>query len=176
VQANYRQLLSGRWGALTASLNGSWLQHNSSTPYRSATSYDCAGLFGTTCSGSVNPTWRHNLRVTWEMPWNLQLSAQWRFIAHTGFDNNSPQVSLQNQEEGFFDPVLTHIPNYSYLDLTAQWGVTGRVQIHAGVNNVLDKDPPFIPAGEIGVARALNTFPAYDIVGREVYLALRATL
>src|SRR6185437_9882166 len=140
-----------------------------------APSYDCAGLFGPTCNGSVNPTWRHNLRVTWEMPWRLQLSAQWRFIARAGFDNNSPQIALQNQEIGFFDPVLTHIPNYSYLDLAAHWRVTQHVQVRAGVNNVLDKDPPFLPSVDINTAGSLNTLPAYDIVGREVYLALRAT-
>ena len=176
VQANYRQLLPGRWGALTASLNGSWLQHNSSTPYQGALTYDCAGLFGSLClSGSVNPTWRHNLRVTWEMPWNLRLSAQWRFIGRTGFDNNSTQTSLQSEEKGFFDPVLTHIPNYSYLDLAAQWGVTGHLQVRAGVNNLFDKDPPFLPEGDINPARTLNSFSTYDIVGREVYVALHAS-
>ncbi len=175
VQANYRQPLPGRSGALTVSLNGSWLQRKSSTPYERAPSYDCAGLFGPTCNGSVNPTWRHNLRVTWEMPWDLQLSAQWRFIGRTGFDNNSPQIALRNQEEGFFDPVLTHIPNYSYLDLAAHWSVTQHVQVRAGVNNVLDKNPPFLPSVNINTAGSFNTLPAYDIVGREVYLALRAT-
>jgi iron complex outermembrane recepter protein len=82
---------------------------------------------------------------------------------------------LQNREVDFFDPVLTHIPNYSYLDLAAHWGVTGHVLVRAGVNNVFDKDPPFLPAADIGNARSLNTLPAYDIVGREVFLALRAT-
>jgi outer membrane receptor protein involved in Fe transport len=176
VQANYRQPLPGRWGALTASLNGSWLQRESSTPYESAASYDCAGLFGATCNnGSVNPTWRHNLRVTWEMPWDLQLSAQWRFIGRTDFDNNSPQIALQNQEIGFFDPVLTHIPNYSYLDLAALWNVTEHVQVRTGVNNVLDKDPPFLPSLDINTAGSFNTLPGYDIAGRELYVALRAT-
>jgi outer membrane receptor protein involved in Fe transport len=173
VQANYRQLLRGRWGAFSASLNGSWLQHNSSTPYQGTPGYDCAGLFGQTCR-SVNPTWRHNLRVTWEMPWNLQLSAQWRFIGRTGFENNSPQIAL-NQEKGFLDPVWTHIPDYSYLDLAANWDVTGHVQLRAGVNNAFDKDPPFIPSSDIPLVRELNTFTTYDIVGREVFLALRAT-
>jgi outer membrane receptor protein involved in Fe transport len=177
VLANYRQPLPGRWGAVTASLNGSWLQHNSATPYRSAPSYDCAGLFGLTClNGSVNPVWRHNLRVTWETPWNLQLSAQWRFIGRTGFDNNSTQTALQFQEEGFLDPVLTHVPSYSYLDLAANWAVTGHVQVRAGVNNVFDKDPPFLPMADISFTAApLNTFPAYDILGRECFVALRAT-
>jgi outer membrane receptor protein involved in Fe transport len=173
VQANYRQLLPGHWGALSASLNGSWLQHHSSTPYKSMSSYDCAGLFGTVC-GSVDPLWRHNLRVTWEMPWNLQFSAQWRFIGRTGFENNSPQLAL-NQEKGFIDPVWTHIPNYSYLDLAASWQVTGHVQLRAGVNNAFDKDPPFIPSSDVYQVHGLNTFTTYDIVGREVFLALRAT-
>ena len=90
-------------------------------------------------------------------------------------DNNSPQIALRNQEEGFFDPVLTHIPNYSYLDLAVHWGVTQHVQVRAGVNNVLDKDPPFLPSGDINTTGGFNTLPAYDIVGREVYLALRTT-
>jgi outer membrane receptor protein involved in Fe transport len=174
VQATYRQAL--RWGALTASLVGTWLQHNAATPWRSAPSYDCAGLFGDTClNGSVSPTWRHYLRVTWETPWNAELSAQWRFIGRTGFDNNSPQPLLQNQEEGFFDPVLTHIPNYSYLDLAAIWSVTAHIQLRAGVNNLLDKDPPFIPAEVSHQAGALNTFPTYDLLGREITVGVRAT-
>src|SRR5690242_19466489 len=39
------------------------------------------------------------------------------------FDNNSPQIALSNQEFGFFDPVLTHIPSYSYLDRAAEWAL-----------------------------------------------------
>jgi len=176
LQMNYWQPLAGQWGALTASLIGSWLQHDSSTPYRGAPSYDCAGLFGNTClNGSVSPAWRHNLRVTWETPWNTQLSAQWRFIGHTSFDNNSSQILLQNQEEGFFDPVLTHIPNYSYLDLVAIFAVTGHVQVHAGVNNVFDKDPPFLPADVSNAATGINSLPPYDTLGRYIYLGFRAT-
>ena len=176
VQVNYRQQLLGRWGALVASLTGSWLQHNSSTPYRSAPSYDCAGLFGYTCDGSVNPTWRHNLRLTWDTPWNAQLSAQWRFIGRTGYDNNSSQALLQYHEEGFLDPLLTHIPNYSYLDLAAIWAVNRHVQIRVGASNVFDKDPPFLPL-EVSVhAGALNTFPTYDILGRNIFMAVSAAL
>jgi len=177
LQMNYWQPLAARWGALTASLIGSWLQHNSSTPYRSAPSYDCAGLFGSSClNGSVSPTWRHNLRVTWETPWNAQFSAQWRFIGHTSFDNNSSQIPLQNQEEGFFDPVLTHIPNYSYLDLAATWVVKPHLQIRAGVNNVLDKDPPFLPGDVVGGnASGTNTLAPYDTLGRYIYMGFRAT-
>lgn len=177
VQVNYRWLLPAGWGTLSANLAGSWLQHNTATPYRGAPGYDCAGLFGNTClNGSVNPTWRHTLRVTWETPLNLQVSAQWRFIGSTSFDNNSPQPLLQYQEEGFFDPVVRRIPNYSYLDLTAIWVATRRLQLRAGVTNLFDKDPPFLPAADIsGAAGSLNTYPTYDLLGRNIFLALRAT-
>jgi len=176
VQLNYRQALPGRWGAVTVSLTGSWLQHHASTPYRSAPSYDCAGLFGATClNGSVNPTWRHILRVNWETRWNMLFSAQWRFIGGTQFDNNSPQALLQNEEEGFYDPVLTHIPDYNYLDLTAIWAVTRYAQVRVGVNNVFDKDPPFVPLEISGAAGYLNTFPAYDVLGRTLFMGFRLT-
>jgi iron complex outermembrane receptor protein len=174
IQMNYLQPLAARWGALRASLNGSWLQHNTSTPYQSAPSYDCAGLFGGTClGGSANPRWRHNLRVTWETPWNVQLSAQWRYIGRTDFDNNSSQNLLQNQEEGFFDPLLTHFPSYSYFDLSAIWKVTRHVEVRAGVNNVFDKDPPFLPA-EV-TPFLITTLPPYDVLGRYIFVALGAT-
>lgn len=175
VQANYRHRL-GRWGALTESLTGTWMEHNIATPYVTAPSYDCAGLFGNTClNGSVNPKWRHNLRVTWETPWRTELSLQWRFIGSTRFDNNSSQTLLQNQEEGFFNPFLTHIPNVSYLDLSAIWAPSVRTQLRVGVSNLLDKDPPFVPLEASGRAGNLNTFPVYDILGRNVFLAARAT-
>lgn len=113
--------------------------------------------------------------MTWETPWNSQLSAQWRFIGGTTFDNNSPQPGLQNQEEGSFDPFLTHIPSYSYLDLSGIWAASRNVQIRVAVNNVLDKDPPFVPEEVSAAAGELNTFPTYDILGRTISVAVRAT-
>jgi outer membrane receptor protein involved in Fe transport len=176
LQSNYRWPLANGWGTLNASLTGSWNQHNSFSPYQGAPSSDCAGLFGNTClNGSVNPAWRHNLRLNWDTPWRVLLSAQWRFIGRSSFDNNSTQPLLQNQEEGFFDPVVTHIPNYSYLDLSAIWQATRSIEMRAGINNVLDKDPPFIPSGDIsGSAGGLNTFPVYDLLGRDIFVAFRA--
>ncbi len=177
LQANARWPLSSAWGSIALSLIGTWLQRDASTPYQGTPSYDCAGLFGSTClGGSVSPTWRHNLRLSWETPWNVQLSAQWRFIGKTSFDNNSSQSLLQNAEEGFYDPLVTHISNYSYLDLAAIWDVSRHVQLRAGVSNLFDKDPPFVPYDASMAAGTLNTFPTYDLLGRDFFLAFRATL
>jgi iron complex outermembrane recepter protein len=132
-------------------------------------------MFGSTClNGSVNPRWRHNLRVTWKTPWHVELSAQWRYIGRSEFDNNSSQPGLQNQEEGSFDPFLTHIPSYSYLDLSGVWVMSRSVQVRVAVNNVLDKDPPLVPQEVSGSAGGLNTFPTYDVLGRNISVALHA--
>jgi outer membrane receptor protein involved in Fe transport len=176
---NYTYDLSSGWGKIVTSLNGSWLQHSTFTPYPGAPSYDCAGLFGSTCetglSGSVNPTWRHNMRIGWDTPWNVLFSLQWRFIGPTSFDNNSSNPQLANVEEGAYDPYNARIPGYSYIDLAAIWHVQQHLEIRAGVNNVLDKDPPVVPEADIsGNSGAANTFSAYDTLGRDIYVAFTA--
>lgn len=188
VGMNYRHALPGNWGSLSATFNGAYLWHQTETPYPGSGSFDCAGLFGSTCNsttqGSVNPRWRHNLRVTWETPLDVLLSAQWRFIGPTTFDNNSTNPLLQGAEEGaagsnepfpYYDQYNARIPGYSYLDLTAVWQVMKQLELRVGVNNVLDKDPPLVPSYDITAnSGPANSFPAYDYLGREVFVAFTA--
>ena len=176
---NYRRDLPGMWGSISTSLNGAYLWHQTSTPYPGSPTFDCAGLFGSTCNsitqGSVNPRWRHNLRVTWETPFNVLLSAQWRFIGPTTFDNNSNDPLLHFAEEGAYDQYNAHIPGYSYLDLTAVWKAMKQLEIRAGVSNVFDKDPPIVPSLDIsGNSGPANSWAAYDYLGRQIFVAFTA--
>jgi outer membrane receptor protein involved in Fe transport len=173
VQVNYTLPLHGAWGSLSAGLNGTWLQQSTTTPYPGAHTYDCAGLFGVTCGNGVNPPWRHNLRVNWETPWRVLLSAQWRYIGSTGFDNNSSDPSLHFNEEGGYDIINARIPAYNYLDLSTIWTVWRAMEVRAGISNVFDKDPPILPSGD-PISQAANTYPTYDILGRNVFLAVKA--
>jgi len=182
LQLNYRHTLPNGWGSFTTALNGSYLKHQTTTPYPGSASYDCAGLFGSTCNnGSVNPHWRHNLRLTWDTPWKFLLSAQWRFIGPTSFDNNSTNPLLQGNEEASagttstYDAYNARIPTLSYLDLTAVWHALGNLELRAGVNNVLDKDPPIVPSGDITAnSGPANSYPTYDYLGRQVFVAFTA--
>jgi iron complex outermembrane recepter protein len=180
VIMNYRYNLPTGWGSLNTALNGAYLLHDTSTPYPGAPTYDCAGLFGSSCeNGSVNPHWRHNLRFTWETPWNVLLSAQWRFIGPTSFDNNSTNPLLAGAEESAVTPTYdqynARIPGYSYLDLTAVWHALANLELRAGVTNLLDKDPPLIPSGDItGNSGAANSYPTYDYLGRQLFVAFTA--
>jgi outer membrane receptor protein involved in Fe transport len=177
LQLNYRHT-----GSLTTALNGAYLQHQTTTPYQGSASYDCAGLYGSTCNqGSVNPKWRHNLRLTWDTPWKLLLSANWRYIGSTSFDNNSTNPLLQGNEEfntttpPFYDAFNARIPGYSYLDLTASWHALSKLDIRAGITNVLDKDPPLVPSGDITAnSGPANSYPTYDYLGRQIFIAFTA--
>jgi iron complex outermembrane recepter protein len=183
---NHKYELPSGWGSIVTGFNGSWLQHSTFTPYPGGPSYDCAGLFGSTCStglsGSVNPRWRHNLRIGWETPWNVLFSLQWRFIGPTSFDNNSTNPLLAGVEENgadngppYYDPYNARIPGYSYLDLAAVWHVQKNIELRAGCNNLLDKDPPVLPEADIaGNGGGANSFPTYDLLGRDIYMAFTA--
>jgi iron complex outermembrane receptor protein len=183
VIMNYRYNLPTGWGSLNTALNGAYLLHNTTTPYPGSPSYDCAGLFGSSCEdGSVNPHWRHNLRFTWETPWDVLLSMQWRFIGPTSFDNNSTNPLLAGAEElssgvpaPAYDEYNARIPGYSYLDLTAVWHVLKNLELRAGCTNLLDKDPPLIPSGDIsGNSGPANSYPTYDYLGRQLFVAFTA--
>ena len=123
--------------------------------FRRRASYDCAGLFGTTC-GSPSPNWRHKLRVTWTSPWDVDVSVDWRHIGSTSYDENTvadrhesapPRFELRRLP-GWQSPLRTastvRSRAYDYFDVSANWTVREGVELRAGVNNVFDKEPPIL--------------------------------
>jgi iron complex outermembrane receptor protein len=177
VQLNYKFELPRNFGALLFDLNGSYLEHNETTPQPGAHTYDCAGYFGVTCE-TVNPRWHHILRATWKTPWDVSASATWRYIGPVSQDTNSPDPSLHfnaNSTTGAssYDLFNARIPSYSYLDLEANWRVNNVLTLRAGVNNVLDKDPPLIDSFIVPGGEA-NTIDVYDMFGRQLFLAFTA--
>ena len=133
--------------------------------------YDCAGLFGATCA-NVTPDWRHSLRVSWQTPWNLVASLNWRYVGAVELDGNDPDPTLNS---GVFDPFNAEIPAYSYVDVSAIWNVTPGIAVRLGVNNVLDKNPPLISTFITGTG-APNTYPSYDLLGRVAFFGVTAKL
>jgi iron complex outermembrane recepter protein len=172
LQLTYRQDLPSGGGHLVFELNGAYLEHNETTPQPGAHTYDCAGYFGATCQ-TVNSRWHHIFRTTWQTAWNFSAAATWRYIGPVSDDNNSPDPTLHFATFGGNDYVNARVPSYSYLDLATTWYVGKVLTIRAGINNVLDKDPPLInttlvPAGEA------NTIDVYDMFGRQLFLAFTA--
>jgi outer membrane receptor for ferrienterochelin and colicin len=174
VQASYRLPLSrfGRddWGSVNFSLNGSVLIAQKNTPLPDAETYNCKGLFGPQCVG-LFPEWRHSLRMTWNAPRNIQASIAWRYIAGTEFEGDSSQPTIGGNKTP--DPIAHTIPAVNYMDVALAWQVHPKLTLRAGVNNILDQDPPLIENAIVGGANP-NTYPTYDLLGRHIFLALTA--
>ena len=179
LQGHYVLPLATGWGKVGFLVNGAMLLSSTTQPYPGSSTYDCAGLYGAECQ-TVNPKWRHVFRTTWSTPWNVDLSATWRFIGSVSLDNNNSNPLLfghtfvnQNTGGGAYDYFNARLPTYNYLDLSATWVITKGVELRGGINNVLDKDPPLITS-EIVSGGAANTFETYDTLGRQVFVAFTA--
>ena len=173
LQLGYVQDLPSGFGNLQFEANGNWLQHQISTPLPGAGSYDCAGLFGFTCQ-TVNPRWHHIFRTTWNTAWDVSASATWRYIGGVKQDADTGNPLLANPNY-YYDAYNPKIPSYSYLDLEAAWHPTKILTIRAGVNNLLDKDPPLLVAQTGNVqGGGANTADGYDVLGRQLFVAFTA--
>jgi outer membrane receptor protein involved in Fe transport len=179
VNADYRTSFSdwgmGDWGGLSLSFTGTYV-HDLVTSFPGE-SYNCAGLFGVTC-GTPTPKWRHQMRLNWTTPWNLTLSAAWRYISPTNLDLNSSQAPLQN---GTFDnlPTDAHIPAFSYFDVSFQYKFRNRYTVRGGVNNIFDRTPPLLDTNNVGISGPAfgnaNTYPqVFDPLGRTLFIGMTA--
>jgi outer membrane receptor protein involved in Fe transport len=171
VQATYRLALGGL-GSLRLMLNGAYLLKNETTPLPGAGSYDCAGLFGPTCQ-TVNPVWRHHARASWELPNEVTLSATWRFLGGVRLDNNDANPLLLGSALGAPATFRARMPAVSYLDLAGSWEISDHLQLRAGINNALDRDPP-LASFELVSGGAPNYYEFYDGLGRQAFLAMTA--
>jgi len=173
LQTNYKIRLGERGGSLGFALNGTYLDAVKTTQGPGVATYDCAGLFGFTC-GTVNPRWHHILRTTWATPWlDLSIAATWRYIGKVSLDNNQSNPTLAGASFGGFNTFNARIPAFNYLDLAATWNFRDSLQLRGGVNNVLDKDPPIV-TNEIISGGSANTYSVYDILGRQLFVAVTA--
>ena len=174
AELNYRRGLAGM-GSLLFRMTGTYLiEQTVSSPNR----YDCAGLYGSTCGagGDNGPNfrWRHNARLTWATPLDLDLSLNWRYLSSVRLDTNSAQVNLNNGTYDAYDAVINA---YNYFDLAATWHVGEKYVLTAGVNNILDKDPPFLNHSVVYYVNGggnENTYGAYDTLGRLIFLSFTA--
>ena len=171
VQAAYRLPIADM-GSLVFSLAGSYLLDLKTTPIPGGGTYDCAGLFGFTCQ-TVNPEWRHNLRIAWNTPWNVDVSLLWRYLDRVKLDNNDSNALLFGSSYGDATTYDTHIGSYNYFDLFASWRVRDQLSVRAGMNNIFDKDPPLI-ANDIVGGGSPNTYETYDTLGRQWFVGFTA--
>ena len=172
-------------GGVSATFVGTWLDRLESAVLPGDPFVNCAGLYGTQCSGRPgsavpSPKWRHKARLTWNTPYSvmgvggLGLSVQWRHFSSVKLDATDSNPALNNPAgQPASDLVLG---KRDYFDLLATFKVMDKYNFRVGVNNVFDKDPPLV--GQTDCTPTVcsgNTFPqVYDALGRYVFVGLTA--
>jgi iron complex outermembrane recepter protein len=155
----------GGWGSLNTNYVSTFLFETSTVPVPGVTtSVECKGLYAGQC-GNPNAEYRHRLLTTWQTPWNVDMTATWRYMSGIDQDSGTPSVSTGgtavpsgNVLDDRFDPA-------SYLDIAARWYVRENVTLRAGINNVMGRDPELTTFG--GASSNGNTIAGvYDTAGR----------
>ena len=172
----------GGMGNLSASFIGTYLHKYKVDNGLPGGIYDCAGLYGPTCSGATvassapMPKWRHKARIGLQMPNGIGLSLQWRHIGKVKAETLEDNETLGTANH--FDPGL-HIKAFNYFDLASTFTIGDHYNFRLGVNNLFDKQPPFVTGGNGNVGGTNlcpagpcngNTYPGtWDALGRYIY-------
>ena len=174
VNASYSQPI-GSFGTVGLTFVGTYLD-KLVTDTGVTGKYDCTGLYGNVC-GTPNPEWRHQARVSFNMPNGIGASLRWRYFGKATIDALSANANLNSTSAtgptpgGVARPGLARLPHVNYFDLALTFRVTDQYTFRLGANNLLDRDPPLTgsQACPAGICSG-NTFSqVYDTLGRYLY-------
>lgn len=160
-------------GRVNFNLVGTYLDSYKTVPLpNSPTSdvYECKGLYAGLC-GRPRPEWRHKFMTTWAPTERFSLTGTWRYVSSVKIAQSSNQPALT----GSFSGVNRELGSRSYFDLAASLEARKDLIFRAGVNNLLDKNPPLTTTAAIEDGGNGNTYPQfYDAAGRYLFLGVTA--
>ncbi len=151
VQAQY--VLDGLGGQWAFNYLATFTEESNFTPFEGADTIECAGKFGLDC-GEPLPEYTHRATINYSRDnWTAQLV--WRHIGET--DDDDPDTLY------FTDTLDAE----DYVDASARYEFSNGMSIMAGVDNLMDTDPPILGDNQ----EQANTYPAtYDVFGRTYFV------
>ncbi|MDH7453385.1 TonB-dependent receptor [Luteimonas composti] len=159
--ANYSFALGP--GRLTTSVAGNYVlkDYTQTLASEPSTGYECKGLVNETYLCQT-PKMRAitSVRYGWD---RYALGLRWRFIDGMDYRDVDGSEFTDDDRVIWLDG---GVPSYNYLDLNGSVSF-GQATVTLGVNNVLDKEPPF--SGDSGLSANANALGGYDQVGRYIF-------
>ncbi len=135
-----------------------WIDSWEQEEYDGAGVQRCDGVYGGSCEWPTIET-RNRFQATWDTPWDVTLNMVWRYMSSVDqIGTNLPPTKLDAM---------------NYIDLAGTWDASKYVEglvVRAGINNVFDEEPPFVPQG-VTARENGNTYPGvYDALGQYMFL------
>jgi outer membrane receptor protein involved in Fe transport len=156
VSSNYEQEVFG--GKLTVKMIGSinLKKEYESLPGNDSATYDCSGNVSIDCF--AQPKWRHTLSASYTTGEWWSATAKWRYYGQVDYEGTVDQL------------IPNGIGAQSYLDLVGSFDLNDHVSFLAGVNNVMDKEPPMVG---LTLSTNANTVSGYyDTLGRYLHASV----
>ncbi|MEX2126046.1 MAG: TonB-dependent receptor [Woeseia sp.] len=146
----------GDMGSVALNNVTGWIDSWQQEEFVGAGVQQCEGVYGGAC-GPPTVELRNRFQATWATPWDVSLNLAWRHIGSVDQIGTSlPPTTLDSQD---------------YFDFSGTWAATDWLQVRAGVSNLLDEEPPFVPQG-VTARENGNTYPgAYDALGQYWFFA-----
>lgn len=123
---------------------------------------ECAGFHGGACDNPA-PEYRHRVNLGWSSD-RLGATLAWRYLSSVDQFSTAPTA-------------VNFLEATSYFDLSARYELREGLEMRAGVNNILDQDPPLTSLAGFGggeTAGRGNTYPQiYDAQGRFIFVGAR---
>ena len=147
-------------GKLSLTGLGTLYDKAKSRPLPGASSVDLLGFAGGSTSDQGFVKFTGNANVNWQGLGGLSLNYNLRYI---GKAKTSP----------FAPDTYPTIGDRFYHNARVGYEFAKKYEIYAGVDNILDSDPPMFPTSTAGT-QALDTVPAlYDVFGRSYYAGVK---
>jgi iron complex outermembrane recepter protein len=163
VEASYSMDLGDSWGNLAFSTSLAYVDSWEQEEYPGTGAENCEGLYGDSCETPL-PKLRNRFETTWTTPWDVALNFAWRYIDDVKMVSSVPVANRID------------IDAYNFFDVAGIWQATDYLAVRAGVNNVLDEEPPITDNG-VTARNNGNTYPGgYDYMGQYWFLAATFTM
>jgi iron complex outermembrane recepter protein len=132
-------------------------------------SFDCVGFYGQTCQ-TARPKWKVDTQLSWNQgPVSVALTWSWL----DAIADDATRFDLATVPE----LARVKVSDKHYFDLSAVWNATERLELRAGIENLLDAAPPVIGADRAQISSDSNTIPGlYDALGRRYFVGVRVKL
>jgi outer membrane receptor protein involved in Fe transport len=116
---------------------------------------ECAGRFGALACGDPIPRYKWSSRLSF-IDGPMTLSGRWRHIGAVRDDDDDTFYTVER------------IGAVDYFDLSFAYDVSDGLRLSLGVNNLLDRKPPFVGTNQ----EQANTYPGtYDVLGRDFFVS-----
>lgn len=144
---------------------------------------ECVGYYSVNCGfgGSLQPKFQWNQRTTLTFG-DIDVSLLWRHIDSMQQEPddiaNGNGPAFQGNVPGFGTVDFQHIKAFDYFDLATRFGITEKIDLTLGVQNVFNRKPPIVGSTVGSTAfNSGNTYPStYDALGRRFAAGLKVKL